>query len=510
MSDLRVLIIEDDPDWVRVISGILKPLTSGTPQTALNHPQAVDFVHSTRFDLVVMDLALPGENNDSRTNIERGFDLLHQLRASTYNDTCALLIVSGRVKNTEVVNAMRRYKVHSFFEKDDLDEKTFLANVGDALLMARIKRADRIDAKRLRLTVHFDDEQIQGSELVGPVTRLLHVPKKHVTLDVPDYVRRANNMNQMIITDAETWRDEARSLGSALYENLVAERRVIEGFSATTKPNDVWLQLSGPVNGIGVPFELLHDGNDYLVFKHVLTRRIVPAVNSHKLVPFQKFIRSFQGGQVPLRVLLVGVDTDNTIAYAEEEVKSLELSIRHELESLGIRCHVTPLVGAKANRSDISSALREGDYHFFHYSGHGYFEKDKPEASGLSIVCNDSDNSVCALTASDLSGLTCNTELRFAYLSCCLGSCTAPHLRHGDFFGIFDALASADVPMVLGYRWEIGDSSALRMAELFYRKLWQTLSPGQALLQTRLEMAAQGVRRDNDAWASPVLLMQNA
>jgi len=490
---------------------MLKPWTSGTPQTALNHQQAVEQVQSTRFDLVVMDLALPGEANDPRTDVERGFDLLQSLRASTYNETCALLVVSGRYKNKEVVDAMRRFKVHSFFEKDDLDEKAFLANVGDALLMARIKRADSIDANRFRLTVHFDEQHIQGSELAGPVTRPLHVRNEHIRLNVPEYVRRANNMNQMVINpDAETWRGEAHSLGSDLYKNLIGERGIIEGLAATTKPKDVWLQLSGPVNGIGVPFELLHDGNEYLVFKHVVTRRIVPAVHSHKLVPFQKFIRSFQGGQVPLRVLLVGVDTDSGIFYAEQEAESLKVAIKQDLESLGIRCQIDCLVGAKANRTDISTALRAGDYHFFHYSGHGYYDKDQPETSGLVIFCNDSDDSLCALTASDLSGLTRNTELRFAYLSCCLGSCTAPHLRRGDFFGIFDALARADVPMVLGYRWEIGDSSASRMAELFYKKLWQTLSPGQALLQTRLEVAEQGLRRDNDAWASPVLLMQNA
>lgn len=511
MSALHILIIEDEPDWGLIISRMLKHMASEVPLIAVNHTEAVQYVNSTKFDLVIMDLALPGEDADPRSDIERGFDLLKELRASTYNETCALLVVSGQYKNKEVVDAMRRYKVHSFWDKDDFDENNFLGNIGDALLMARIKRADKADAKRYRLTIHFDEHQIQGSELSGPVTRPFHIPNEHTLLNVPEYVRRTNNMNQMVVNaDAEIWRDEAFSLGSELFKNLTGEKRVTEGLATTTKPNDVWLQLSGPANGIGVPFELLHDGNEYLVFKHIVTRRIVPASNSHKLVSFQKFIRSFQGGQVPLRILLVGVDSDQSIPYAEQEVESLELAMKNELKSLGIRNHIKSLVGAKATRANVSSALRDGNYHFFHYSGHGYYDKEQPETSGLTIFCNDFDDTTCALTASDLASLTRNAELRFAYLSCCLGSCTAPHLRRGDFFGIFDALARADVPMVLGYRWEIGDSAALRMAELFYKKLWRTLSPGQALLETRIEMSEEGLRRDNDAWASPVLLMQNA
>jgi CHAT domain-containing protein len=165
------------------------------------------------------------------------------------------------------------------------------------------------------------------------------------------------------------------------------------------------------------------------------------------------------------------------------------------------------LAGKEATRSRIVEALQHGGYHIFHYSGHGYHQSVQPEISGIRTF--DNDSAISFLTASDLTNLCRGTELRFAYLSCCLGACSAPQIQHGDFFGLFDALARADVPMVLGYRWEVGDISALNLAETFYKKLWRTLSPGEALFESRNEISQRGARRDNETWASPVLMTQN-
>jgi CHAT domain-containing protein len=72
-----------------------------------------------------------------------------------------------------------------------------------------------------------------------------------------------------------------------------------------------------------------------------------------------------------------------------------------------------------------------------------------------------------------------------------------------------EALARADVPTVLGYRWAVPDASASYLAQKFYQTLWRTFSPGEALLEARRDAAIRARGRDNDAWASPILLMQN-
>lgn len=72
-----------------------------------------------------------------------------------------------------------------------------------------------------------------------------------------------------------------------------------------------------------------------------------------------------------------------------------------------------------------------------------------------------------------------------------------------------EAIARADVPNVVGYRWTVGDKAALQIAESFYSALWRTLSPAEAMRKARSLAATGSKGRDNYSWASPILLMQN-
>jgi hypothetical protein len=76
------------------------------------------------------------------------------------------------------------------------------------------------------------------------------------------------------------------------------------------------------------------------------------------------------------------------------------------------------------------------------------------------------------------------------------------------FQDTLEALARADVPIIVGYRWGIPDPVAVRLAQLFYRELWYRFDPGEALFQARrtIGMAAGG--GSNYAWATPVLVLQ--
>jgi CheY-like chemotaxis protein len=510
MSDLRILIVEDDSRWSEVIAGLLAPMAghAGGTHVAQDHDHAVALVQRIRFDLVTVDLGLPNALPINKSDTAQGFQLLKELRSCTLNETAAVLVVSGRMKSNQVSEAMQQYKVHHFFEKDDFDDVHFLSKATDALLLARIKRANKKSDRRSRLRIVFDKASILGSELAGPSRRAYYPATSAPKLDVADFVRRANNMNLLVNEGPSAWRPEARALGTSLYEILSHDRRIVEGLSAASNPTNLWLQFSGPAEGLGVPFELLHDGEEYLAFKHILTREVESPRNSIKMANFQTFIRSFLGGHVPLRILIVGIDDDSGAYTIQQEAESLEGVISNAIRCLGIRTQIELLVGHEATRWRLSEALQHGGYHLFHYSGHGYHASDQPEVSG--ILTAEDDGQFSSLTASDLANLCRGTELRFAYLSCCLGACSSPVIKHGDFFGLFDALARADVPMVLGYRWEVGDVSAFSLAKAFYEKLWRTLSPGEALLEARNEISQHGTRRDNETWASPVLMTQNA
>jgi CheY-like chemotaxis protein len=531
MSDLRILVIEDKLNWRKKLIRLLAPIT-GHSETAKDHVRALELIREFHFDLVIVDLGLAGatasnssevvaercshcgaeyksgELTSAFSNVEEGLHLLKELRDSTWNGTSALLVVSGQIRTNQVSEAMRKYKVHDFIDKKGFEGKVFLSKVNDALLLARIKSANKRHDRRFRLRIGFDKDRVWGSELQGPKERPFYPVPSTVELDVEEFVRRANNMDVLVDKGPKAWREEASSLGRALYKILSKEPSIVEGLKAAyLDPADLWLQFRGPARGLGVPFELLHDGVDYLAFRHVLTREVESVSGSFKRASFQKFIRSFLGGQVLLRILIVGVDDndDKPSKYTiQEEAEMLYRVNENELKCLGIRPDIRLLTGKEATSSRIGAELQDGrgGYHIFHYSGHGFRQTDQPELCGIRTADD-------RLTASDLTTLCRGTELRFVYLSCCLGAYSSPRIEHGDFFGLFDALAKADVPMVMGYRWEVDDPSALALAEVFYKRLWRTLSPGEALLEARNEISRRAAGRDNETWASPVLMTQN-
>lgn len=110
--------------------------------------------------------------------------------------------------------------------------------------------------------------------------------------------------------------------------------------------------------------------------------------------------------------------------------------------------------------------------------------------------------------ATDLHLSTDRSPLQLAFLSCCLSARTAQEVGYGDFQGVIDGLAQADVPAILGYRWTVGDEAAMKLAQAFYRSLWRTLSPPQALFEARRGAAKGPQARSDPTWASPILLCQ--
>jgi CHAT domain-containing protein len=197
---------------------------------------------------------------------------------------------------------------------------------------------------------------------------------------------------------------------------------------------------------------------------------------------------------------MVGANTDGNIPSAEEEAARLAASISADLKLLGITPEMTVLLGADATYGRVKDAIRDGQ-DIFHFAGHGNFNESVPEKSPLSLVDRE-------LTAADLKTLTEGTDLRFVFLSCCLAARTASRVGRGDFHGFLHALSLADVPAALAYRWEVRDDSAVKLATGFYDSLWHNFCLGQALLDGRREIGLEVGGRDNETWASPVLLSQ--
>ncbi|MDP9122855.1 MAG: CHAT domain-containing protein [Acidobacteriota bacterium] len=201
----------------------------------------------------------------------------------------------------------------------------------------------------------------------------------------------------------------------------------------------------------------------------------------------------------------MAANSDGEIPGVEQEVAALDTSLKRDLGQLGLRLQIDILRSQEATYDRVEEELRDGRHHILHYAGHGRRDTTLPEIGGLILHCAHKSTT---LTAANLSTLVKGSELRLVFLSCCFGAFSTEPGR-GDFHGVFDALAGADVPAIVGYRWKVSDEVALTFATSFYQNLWRTLSPGDAVLAARQECALKWTL-DEPTWASPILLLQSS
>jgi CheY-like chemotaxis protein len=516
MSDVRVLVVEDTERWQELLKECLQGLGESLQvDIAPNYRAALQAIRDHTYDLVTMDLELSGDSPDPTDPNQEGMQLLRMLRDSHYKQNgCGLIVVTGFASLERMRQAFRTYGVDDFIDKADFDDQTFLEIARAAVRNMRLRRAVARSNARYRLTITCGQNQLVGSELSGPDRRAAYASAHPISFEVDDLVRRTDNLNTLLLqrNSADAWRPEARSIGDAIYQALAREQRILGDLVAARaladRFSDLWIQFSSPPVGLGLPFELLRDGDDFLGYAHILTRRLhqTGPTFSRKPEPFHAFVEALLKDNKTLRVLVVGANSDGAIPEAEREATEIAAAIKRDLDYLGITSEVLLLAGRNASYARVSHELSEGRYHIFHYAGHGRYSDTLPEISGL--ILSDEQGPI-TLTAADLNSLVRDTDLQLVYLSCCLGARNATQIGRGDFYGALEAVARADVPIVLGYRWTVVDKRAKNLARQFYHALWQTFSAGEALLAARKAIARGPRGRDDDTWISPVLLVQN-
>lgn len=513
MTDVRILIVDNEDNWLESLPKVLwQRLDPNLKiEVAKSYAEALQKVKSKSYDLVSVDLELLGEINPSANPTLGGMDLLRECRSSARNQGCGLMILSGRATPGAVYEALEGFGINVYMDKSNFaDGAPYVVAVQTAIRRARLQQAKRELETRYHLTVTCNQNSLVRGVLVGPNHRS-ETPeiKNPIYVDFEDLARRADELNLRLGRgEVGAWRLEARSVGMAIYQAMAAQQQILSllstalALASSHAAGNLSLQFEGPPSGLSVPFELMRDEDEYFALSHILTRRLSQGGPryTHKSIPFFKFIEEQVAKKEPLRVLIAGANTDGGIPGVEEEASRLADSIRFHLKILGIPYEITPLLGNDVTYNNLRDALLDGQ-HIFHFAGHGDFDTSLPEKSPLVL----SDRT---LTAADLKTLTQKTELRFAFLSCCLSARTGGQVGRGDFHGFLHALSLADVPAALAYRWEVRDDSALELATDFYGFLWQHFCPGQALLHSRREISSGNDGRDDETWAAPILLSQ--
>jgi CheY-like chemotaxis protein len=509
MSGLRILIAEDHARWQGILRESLAGLDANVHfDVAASYQQARLLINNNAYDLATIDLSLVDDPSVAHEPNERGFDLLEQLRASPANrHRCALIVVSGRGAARKVSQAYARYNVDSYVYKADFGEPDtdLLTIARTAIRNAQLRYAKHRRSSCVRLTISCEENQFVGSRLHGP--RSDDMPARGSFAGTA-LITKTDLLNTLL-RDHAAWRQAAHQIGDEMYQILAGERTVFQHLltarGIAEQSSDLRLQFSSSSAGLGLPFELLRDRQGPYVLDHVVTRHL-QASFSHKTKAFHEVIEELVQQQMQLKVLVVGADGGNPQTKAEEEASELARTIALDLHKIAIDAEVQLLVGRDASYDAVKDALRQGGFHIFHYAGHGRHAPALPENSGLLLPGAAEE---LTLTAGTLRTLIHNTRLELAYLSCCLGARTAAEGARGDFHGVMEAIARADVPVVLGYRWDVAARIAKELALSFYHHLWRSFSPGEALLEARQNASTGDLGRDDPTWAAQVLLDQN-
>lgn len=505
MSDTRVLLIEDESRWQDILKdALIRAFGKDTFCLVEDYPAARKQIQSETFDLISIDLALP-DIPDLATADLPGMALLKDIRNNPRNANAGLLILSARTTVQRVREALRDYDVFDFLDKLDYTEDAYIDKARCAVRKALLERAENLQEQSYKFAITYNNDRFLRGELTGPATYNGYLADDNSSVPFDDFARRADDLNTLLINGDVEWRGEARKLGDGLYAALIRNSELLQGLTTALtltnkRPANLTLEFIGPVDGLSCPFELLRC-NDYFAMAHSILRRTERQSKIGLAEPFVRFVKSLLRNRDTMRILVVGSSYGGKLPAAEEEARQLAKFFEVTLEQLEIPHHVTQLIGPSATRRRLTDVLKSG-YHLFHYAGHADYDEKLPEGSPLMLADG-------IFTAADLKTALREVDLRFAFLSCCLGARTASQVGRGDFHGFLHALLQSGVPTAIGYRWEVHDNSAFHLAADFYRELFRSFCPGRALLHARQNRSmASEQKRDDPTWASPVLVME--
>jgi CHAT domain len=275
-------------------------------------------------------------------------------------------------------------------------------------------------------------------------------------------------------------------------------------------PNDVQIELADDdlFVEIGVdealleyPWELLHDGSEFLCLKHSVGRFVNV---TRAAIPNQK--RPAPIGVSPLSVLLISVPAPQPRQIGKQVLSYEPLSgvdeeteaIADAITGLGPIADLQILRGKDATWSAAANALKAKRYHIVHYTGHAYFDSSTPMNS--SLVLDDQD-----MTTGHIRGFCRNAPPVLFFINGCestVGRGVGNEWKDRyDIFGLARAFLETGA-YLLGSRWRVNDKGAAAFSKAFYKEILAGQPLGRAVREAR--KACKSSLANDFAWASYV------
>jgi CHAT domain-containing protein len=226
------------------------------------------------------------------------------------------------------------------------------------------------------------------------------------------------------------------------------------------------------------PWELMHDGDDFLCLKSATVRREAGSRTYEEMLDVKG-------------VLVVASNPLGDLENVEREANSVLNSIKRigDIES-------KLLSGKDATKENVIKEIESGRYQVIHYSGHSNFDEKSPGNSYL--LLKDGRK----LKADELARLSKDKELHLVFLNSCLSG--ADKVDVFNVTGLSSAFVKSGVPNVIGMKWSISDYGATLLSEKFYEEYVKTKDPTEALRKAR-KSVGEATDWNDPAWAAPII-----
>jgi CHAT domain-containing protein len=273
---------------------------------------------------------------------------------------------------------------------------------------------------------------------------------------------------------------ELEKAGRYAYGHLIPARiqLLLEASSADHLRLDIDERL------IDLPWELIHDGGEFLCLRYAIGRRLI---SDQSFSPPQRQPRPARDTKV-----LIVADPTNNLPAAKREGREVAKLLRNQS---GL-C-VDDFITGGMTKKDFLLSLK--DYDIVHFAGHASHDASSPDESCL--IFSDGE-----IQAFEIGRFIANRSPAVVFLNACW---SAEELRDTDSYspmmrGLGRTFLYSGVNAFIGYLVPVPDDSATRFAISFYEALIQGQTIGESLRRARIQCRNPKMSEDL-TWSSAVL-----
>ena len=237
---------------------------------------------------------------------------------------------------------------------------------------------------------------------------------------------------------------------------------------------------------IDIPWELLFDSDNKL---YIALSRHTPVIRKLDLAHLP-VLRQVEGC---LQILvMISSPKDHPPLDVDREWDRINQATQALQENKRIA-----LTRIEPSLLSLQREVRRGDFHIFHFIGHGGFSQASHDGV---LVLEDANQKGDLISGQQLGAILHDeSSLQLAFLNSCNGGRTSVA---DPFAGVGQSLLQKGLPAVIAMQFEITDEAAINFSSEFYSALVDGYSIETAVTEARKMIYASGNKLE---WATPVL-----